>query len=307
MDCQTESNNIIIDKHEDMKSNTNTTVFQNVFDLWQEVKDKLTLPLLTSICEQAGLPLPASFLIIPTEVKHKILELLPAISLARIGCVCLELKFLAGSDNLWKLRFTYEFGCQIESIKVKAPGQWKNIFAREWCHQKRCLHHTKEVEQYLNNSCYNDRSGESTFPMLLTPQLSPFPPHIIPTMIGGNYDQFPSLNSNNMGAMLYQPRARSDLTFSNARCSSCCRKNIAGIIDLGTRVSSSLSSLPNHVPSNVGLGLDLTELHRTHGISELEYSPLMHSMMMIDNKDTNFLPLSPSGIAIFKLEPPRNE
>jgi hypothetical protein len=126
-------------------------------------------------------------------------------------------------------------------------------------------------------------------------------------MIGGNYDQFPSLNSNNMGAMLYQPRARSDLTFSNARSSSCCRKNIAGIIDLGTRVSSSLSSLPNHVPSNVGLGLDLTELHHTHGISELESSPLVHSMMMINNNDTNFLPLSPSGIAIFKLEPPRNE
>ncbi len=87
--------------------------------------------------------------------------------------VCLELKFLASSDNLWKLQFTYEFGCQTESIKVKAPGQWKNIFAREWCHQKRCLHHTKEVEQYLNNNCYNDRSGESTFPMLLRPQLSP--------------------------------------------------------------------------------------------------------------------------------------
>jgi hypothetical protein len=29
--------------------------------------------------------------------------------------------------------------------------------------------------------------------------------------------------------------------------------------------------------------------------------------MMIDNKDTNFLPLSPSGRAIFKLEPPTNE
>jgi hypothetical protein len=125
-------------------------------------------------------------------------------------------------------------------------------------------------------------------------------------MIGGDYDQFPSLNSSNTGAMLYQPRARSDLTFSNARCLSCCRTNIAGIIDLGTRVSSSLSSLPNYVPSNVGLGLDVTELHDSHGISELESSP-MHSMMMIDNKDTNFLPLSPSGRAIFKLEPPRNE
>lgn len=260
-----------------MKSNTNTIVFQNVFDLWQEVKDKLTLPLLTSICEKAGLPLPASFLIIPTEVKNKILELLPAISLAQIGCVCLELKFLAGSDNLWKLRFAYEFGCQTESIKVKAPCQWKNIFAREWCHRKRCLHHTKEVEQYFNNNCYNDRSGESTFPMLSMPQLSPFSPHIIPTMIGGDYDQFPSLNSSNMGAMLYQPRTRSDLTFSNARCLSCCRKNIAGIIDLGTRVSSSLNSLPNIVPSNVGLGLDVTELHHSHGISELESFPPMHS------------------------------
>jgi hypothetical protein len=167
------------------------------------------------------------------------------------------------------------------------------------------LHHTKEVEQYLNNNCYNDRSGESTFPMLLMPQLSPFSPHIIPTMIGGDYDQFPSLNSSNTGAMLYQSNARSDLTFSNAKCLSS-RKSIAGIIDLGTRVSSSLSSLPNYVPSNVGLSLDVTKLHDSHGISELESSP-MHSMMMIDNKDTNFLPLSPSGRAIFKLEPPWNE
>jgi hypothetical protein len=126
-------------------------------------------------------------------------------------------------------------------------------------------------------------------------------------MIGGDYDQFPNLNISNMGTMLYQPRARSDLTFSNARCLSCCRKNITGIIDLGTRVSSSLGCLPNYVPSNVGLGLDVTELHHSHGISELESSPQMHSMMMIDNRDTNFLPLSPSGRAIFKLEPPRNE
>jgi hypothetical protein len=49
-------------------------MFCNVFELWQQVKDNLSLPLLTCMCEKAGLQLPASLLLLPMELKIKVLE-----------------------------------------------------------------------------------------------------------------------------------------------------------------------------------------------------------------------------------------
>ncbi|XP_021911223.1 F-box protein SKIP22-like, partial [Carica papaya] len=59
-----------------------------VFDFWRMVKDGIVLPLLIDLCDKAGLLLPACLMRLPTELKVKILESLPGIDVARMGCVC---------------------------------------------------------------------------------------------------------------------------------------------------------------------------------------------------------------------------
>ncbi|EFJ13874.1 hypothetical protein SELMODRAFT_49051, partial [Selaginella moellendorffii] len=71
------------------------SLYKDAFALWKEIKDNLTLRLLMLLCEIAGLPLPACFQILPTELKMKILEFLPALDVARISMVSSELRFLA--------------------------------------------------------------------------------------------------------------------------------------------------------------------------------------------------------------------
>jgi F-box protein 7 len=166
-------------------------MFHSVFELWKEVKDKLSLPLLVCLCERAGLPPPASLLIIPTELKVKVLELLPAIALARSGCVCSELKFLAGSDDLWKIRFKEEFGGAVLDRTSGLQG-WKNAFAREWSHRRRQEQERREADRHMRVPVFGVR---------IRPR--PYVPHF-PGVIGGDYDIFPGMGGGVGGG--FRPR-----------------------------------------------------------------------------------------------------
>jgi len=53
-----------------------------VFELWRIVKDRLLMPVLTALCEKTGLPSTPSLFLLPTELKLKILEFLPAVDFA---------------------------------------------------------------------------------------------------------------------------------------------------------------------------------------------------------------------------------
>lgn len=162
----------------------------NVYELWKQVKDNLSLPLLTCMCEKAGLQPPASLARLPTELKIKVLENLPAAALARIGCVCSELKFLANSEELWKVRFKEEFG-----DANRAPGGrgWKAAFARELARRRRREEERREAERQLRNEA---------FPTLLMRPPPIAPPITFPGVLGGDYDRFPGLG--NVGG--FRPR-----------------------------------------------------------------------------------------------------
>ncbi|KAG0558485.1 hypothetical protein KC19_10G032100 [Ceratodon purpureus] len=165
-------------------------MFCNIFELWQQVKDNLSLPLLTCMCEKAGLQPPASLLLLPTELKIKVLENLPAGALATICCVCSELKFLAASEELWKARFKEQFGWPDAN---RAPGGrgWKAAFAREVARRRRREEERREAERQLRNEA---------FPSLLMrpPPITP----LFPGVLGGDYDRFPGLG--NIGG--FRPR-----------------------------------------------------------------------------------------------------
>ena len=64
---------------------------------WGTVKDKLALPLLIDLCEEAGLVLPPCFMRLPSELMQKILACLPDADVARVKCVCSELRYIGWS------------------------------------------------------------------------------------------------------------------------------------------------------------------------------------------------------------------
>ncbi|KAJ7568360.1 hypothetical protein O6H91_01G029100 [Diphasiastrum complanatum] len=160
--------------------NGSLEIFSNIFEFWKEVKDNLSLCLLTALCERSGLPPPPSFLLLPTELKMRILEMLPAPALASLGCVCSELRFLASSHDLWKERYKQEFGLR-ERNQGSEYG-WKSAFAREWVRRK-------QREDGLQD--HRMRLRAETFPVRLR-----LPPFLGPGfgIIGGDYDLLPTLH-----------------------------------------------------------------------------------------------------------------
>lgn len=120
-------------------------IFRDIFQLWKEVKDSLSLPLLSFMCEATGLPPPPSLLRLPTELKIKVLDSLPSVALANLACACSEFRFLASGEELWKQKYKEEFGASGE----RAPGGrgWKSAFVREFEHRRRREEERRQAER----------------------------------------------------------------------------------------------------------------------------------------------------------------
>ncbi|TYK29445.1 F-box protein SKIP22-like [Cucumis melo var. makuwa] len=142
---------------------------KQVFEFWKIVKDALALPLLIDICEKTGLPPPASFMLLPADVKLKILEALPGVDIARVECVCTELRYLASSNELWKMKFNQEFGLE---DGVSGNRVWK----------------TKFVEYYEREKQRNRRTSNMRDAISFGRHRRPPYPFPVPHIIGGDYD-----------------------------------------------------------------------------------------------------------------------
>ncbi|XP_057495920.1 F-box protein SKIP22-like [Actinidia eriantha] len=107
---------------------------REVFEFWRTIKDSLALPLLIDLCEKAGLPSPPCFMRLPIDLKLKILECLPGVDVAKVGCVCSELRYLSSNDDLWKRKFVEQFG----NVEGSTGGSHsKEKFAKSWETRKR--------------------------------------------------------------------------------------------------------------------------------------------------------------------------
>lgn len=168
---------------------------EEAFRFWKTVKDQLCLPLLIGICEKNGLPPPPCFARLPTDIKLKVLELLPGCDVARFGCTGSEMKYLASNDELWKQKFMEEFGHERES-EVAMVSSWKEKF-------KRCWIRRRDVQKAMRGPRENRLRYPSAFrqryPSAFAPQRFPF--------VGGDYDRFPVIGDMNpMGPGLGIPR-----------------------------------------------------------------------------------------------------
>lgn len=157
-----------------------TTPEKEVFKFWRNVKDNLALPLLIDLCEESGLELPPCFMRLPTELKLKILESLPGVDVAKVSCVCSELRYLASSDDLWKVRYGEEFGKEIKEEQVS----WKKAFSMAWSRRVgRRLASRVRASRYWPMPYWPQsrrrRGGPNTliFPRFLGDEYLPPPPH----------------------------------------------------------------------------------------------------------------------------------
>ncbi|KNA17252.1 hypothetical protein SOVF_081620 [Spinacia oleracea] len=161
------------------RGDNDNTSNQEIFVFWKIVKDGLSYPLLIDLCESVGVVPPPCFMRLPTELKLKILESLPAVDVARVECVCSELRFVASNNDLWKLKYEQEFGNAATSSQREC--QWKAKFSSVW-----------EIRQKRKRICRPLQFREPShfrplFPGRRDPSFlgSPF-------VIGGDYDRLPT-------------------------------------------------------------------------------------------------------------------
>ncbi|KAF3434519.1 hypothetical protein FNV43_RR21604 [Rhamnella rubrinervis] len=125
---------VCLDKHKFLPAiasllGANGNSAREISELWRIVKDGLAFPLLIDLCTKAGLSPPPCLMSLPSELKMKILGLLPGNDIAKLECVCKELQNLSCNDDLWKKKFMEE--CGSESA-VQGMTPWKKRFATFW-------------------------------------------------------------------------------------------------------------------------------------------------------------------------------
>lgn len=72
---------------------------RQVMEIWKIVKDDIALPLLMDLCAATGLRYPPCLTGLPPEPGAKILKSLPGDDVARVSCVCKELRNLANDND----------------------------------------------------------------------------------------------------------------------------------------------------------------------------------------------------------------
>ncbi|CAA0807480.1 F-box protein SKIP22 [Striga hermonthica] len=175
---------------------------KEVFEFWRNVKDNLALPLLIDLCDELGLQLPPCFMQLPTDLKLKILESLPGVDIAKISCVCSEMRYLGSNDDLWKLKFVEVFGDEVK----EAQGSWKKTFARFWAGQK-----SRKVGRARMTPFWPE-------PYWAQPRRRRYPnPFMVaraPRIIGGDYDISPSFELGHSGGRVFGAVNRRSSNFS---------------------------------------------------------------------------------------------
>ncbi|XP_010551568.1 PREDICTED: F-box protein SKIP22-like [Tarenaya hassleriana] len=104
-----------------------SSMYREVFEFWRMVKDGVAMPLLIGLCDMCGLELPPCLMRLPTDIKIKILESLPGVDVARLACVCSDMRYVTSNNNLWKQKCLEEYGDLVN--KEEDAVSWKAKFA----------------------------------------------------------------------------------------------------------------------------------------------------------------------------------
>ncbi|CAH8385100.1 unnamed protein product [Eruca vesicaria subsp. sativa] len=125
--------------------------YRNVFMLWKIVKDGISIPLSMALCEKYGLVGPACLMRLPTELKLKILEVVPGDGVAKMACVCREMRSLASDNDLWKQKCLEEAK---HLVVNRSSISWKAEFATFWKQRqkaRRALRSDMEIDRSMTS------------------------------------------------------------------------------------------------------------------------------------------------------------
>lgn len=121
-------------------------LFRNARQLFVEAKDALSVPLLSLLCQRAGVAPPASLNLLPLDAKNNILAKLSAHDLAAVAVTCSELREAASGDEFWRALFQREFPGERPTV---GPGKWKMEFRRAWVDRKVQRERREDYERQL--------------------------------------------------------------------------------------------------------------------------------------------------------------
>ncbi|KAK9135243.1 hypothetical protein Syun_014573 [Stephania yunnanensis] len=174
-----QSNQVLVESMDNKDRTPKSFHEKEVFEFWKIVKDEIALPLLIDLCVKSGLEPPPCFLCLPTDLKLRILEYLPGDDIARASCVNTELRYIASHNDLWKQKFSEEFG---SSLKHVNGYNWKDKFIGHWERRKSCERARRErFRRPLFHPRYEG-------PVFVPRRRYPFG---FPRIIGGDHDMFP--------------------------------------------------------------------------------------------------------------------
>lgn len=100
------------------------------------LKDGMVLPLVADLCRAAGVSPPSGLLSLPPELRRSVMDLLGAKDLARLACVCAELRDVASVNDLWRPLFEVEFGQASLAEATAGACGWKSLFRTRWLHRE---------------------------------------------------------------------------------------------------------------------------------------------------------------------------
>ncbi|XP_077195786.1 F-box only protein 7 isoform X2 [Paroedura picta] len=161
-----------------------TGVYKDLQKLSRLFKDQLVYPLLAAARQALNLPDVFGLVVLPLELKLRILRLLDVRSLISLSAVCRDLYTAANDPLLWRFVYLRDFR---DSVSRPRDTDWKELY-------KKKLKQKKEALRWRHMMFLPPPPLPIPFhPNPLYP--NPFPPNPLypPMIIGGEYDEMPTL------------------------------------------------------------------------------------------------------------------
>ncbi|XP_015283056.1 PREDICTED: F-box only protein 7 [Gekko japonicus] len=161
-----------------------TGVYKDLQKLSRLFKDQLVYPLLAAARQALNLPDVFGLVVLPLELKLRILRLLDVRSLICLSAVCRDLYTAANDQLLWRFVYLRDFR---DPVSRPRDTDWKDLY-------KKKLKQKKEALRWRHMMFLPPPPLPIPFhPNPLYP--NPFPPNPLypPMIIGGEYDEMPTL------------------------------------------------------------------------------------------------------------------
>ncbi|XP_060101536.1 F-box only protein 7 [Heteronotia binoei] len=162
-----------------------TGIYKDLQKLSRLFKDQLVYPLLAAARQALNLPDVFGLVVLPLELKLRILRLLDVRSLISLSAVCRDLYKAANDQLLWRFVYLRDFR---DPVSRPRDTDWKELY-------KKKLKQKKEALRW-RHMMFLPPPPHHPIPFHPNPLYpNPFPPNPLypPMIIGGEYDDMPTL------------------------------------------------------------------------------------------------------------------